>query len=108
MPSLASPHTTKAIKKEDRVCSKCNKFNDGTNDDFLYQIFVNINGNIENGENFKGFKKTIPNLPQDMSTNAEDIEKYLNDTLVGKAVSFTFTKKQNQDEKIINDLEIQD
>lgn len=60
--------------------------------DFGFELLIETVEN-ETFSNFKGFKKTLTNLPEIQSDDVDQIGKCLNDAYTGKRVEISYSEK---------------
>ena len=77
-----------------KICPKyrCKKPLTKVEIDFGFELLIETVEN-ETFSNFKGFKKTLTNLPEIQSDDVDQIGKCLNDAYTGKRVEISYSEK---------------
>ena len=90
------------------ICHKCKSLIRDPQLDFVFETYIIINGNDEDIRNYVGFRRTLPNLPDDLPMDETDLETLLDKTYSGKNLEIKVSERKDKPYPYIDNLKIQD
>ena len=94
-----------------QVTGTCNKCKTPIRDpklDFVFETYIIINGNDEDIRNYVGFRRSLPNLQDDLPIDETELETILNEKYSGKNLEIKVSERKDKPYPYIDNLKIKD